>query len=281
MTILSGAYISERDAEACGVKLAIKSRRQRNKPVATGERPVVATGANRTPVAAGPAQANRPVAAKPVATEPSKIIVPPKQPPKEPVVAAKPQPPKEPEKPVVVAKTPPKEPEKPVVAAKPPKEPEKTVVAKAQPAKEPVVAAKTQPATEPEPKSEPTPPPEKVATVTKDKAEQPATSGTLAREVYFARGSSILDNTGSLDKAVQWLTANPDVRATVEGHADPTGNPDKNMELSRARAEAARDYLVAKGIDSARLDVAPFGDTKLKYGRSDARNRRIAVQAQK
>ena len=53
------------------------------------------------------------------------------------------------------------------------------------------------------------------------------------------------------------------------------------MMLSQARAEFVRDYLVSAGIDGGRLEVKAFGDTKLKYGKKDARNRRVFVDAKK
>jgi outer membrane protein OmpA-like peptidoglycan-associated protein len=44
----------------------------------------------------------------------------------------------------------------------------------------------------------------------------------------------------------------------VEGHADPRGDNDRNLDLSKARAESVVAYLVNEhGIDRARL--APVG----------------------
>lgn len=81
-----------------------------------------------------------------------------------------------------------------------------------------------------------------------------------------------------LDRTARWLTANADVRVSIEGHADPSGTPEDNMTLSRARAEAVRDYLASVGVDTSRMDVEGFGDTKLKYGAADGRNRRVTVE---
>ncbi|CAN5686868.1 hypothetical protein BH11MYX1_BH11MYX1_01320 [soil metagenome] len=106
------------------------------------------------------------------------------------------------------------------------------------------------------------------------------TSAVLANELYFGVGSAD-SNFASLTGAVRWLQANPTVNAQVEGFADPTGRPESNMELSKHRAEAVRDYLVGKGVDSSRLTVTPYGDTKLKYGHTDSRNRRVAIEAQR
>jgi peptidoglycan-associated lipoprotein len=138
---------------------------------------------------------------------------------------------------------------------------------------------------EPEPKSDAKPETDRVATTTQTHTEtapsKPAAtaSATLDEEVYFAFGSAAVTNKQKLDKVAKWLKNSPDVHANVEGYADPTGTPSNNMALSQLRADAVRDYLVAKGIDSSRLDVAAYGDTKLKYDAHDARNRRVAIEA--
>ena len=83
----------------------------------------------------------------------------------------------------------------------------------------------------------------------------------------------------SLAKTVRGLKDNPDVHVVIEGHADPTGTPEANLALAEKRAEWVRDYLVSAGIDASRLEVISYGDTRLKYGRSDSRNRRVAAIA--
>ncbi len=104
-------------------------------------------------------------------------------------------------------------------------------------------------------------------------------AGTVMIEVYFSLGNSKLARAAALDSAVRKLKANPTLNVVIEGHADPSGTPEGNMELSQKRAEIARDYLVANGVDAARLEVTPFGDTHLRYGRTDDRNRRVAIVA--
>ena len=100
-------------------------------------------------------------------------------------------------------------------------------------------------------------------------------------EVYFTIGNSKLDGRAqaALAKAIRWLTANADLHVVIEGHADPTGSPEGNMALAEKRAEFVRDYLVSGGIDGSRLEVISYGDTRLKYGRTDRRNRRAAIVA--
>lgn len=170
----------------------------------------------------------------------------------------------------VVAKVP----EDKIVAAK---EPERAVAAKA-PEPTPPSPAPEKISTTPAPAPEQTPP---AHVPTPPPAHVPATSATLDEELYFSLNSARVGETRALDRSVKWLKANADIHATLEGYADPTGTPEGNMALSQQRAEAVRDYLVAHGINSDRLDTSPFGDTKLKYGRSDGHNRRVAIEAKR
>jgi outer membrane protein OmpA-like peptidoglycan-associated protein len=101
---------------------------------------------------------------------------------------------------------------------------------------------------------------------------------TVHDEVYFSLGSAQLDaQNAAIARIVRWLAASSDVQVTIEGHADPTGTHEGNLALAQKRAEWLRDQLVAGGIDQGRLDVISYGDTRLRYGRADRRNRRAAV----
>jgi outer membrane protein OmpA-like peptidoglycan-associated protein len=175
------------------------------------------------------------------------------------------------------------------IAAKPASDERRVAAGTAKPDETKAVAKAEEPKNERLKVEEPTKEPtkqettaEKVSTSsTKSDETKPArtTAAALDSEVYFAVNSSTLGDKRGLDKAVKWLKANVDAHATVEGYADPTGSRDWNMTLSQQRAEAVRDYLVTQGIDTSRLDVVGYGDTKMKYGHTDRRNRRVAVEA--
>ena len=47
----------------------------------------------------------------------------------------------------------------------------------------------------------------------------------------------------------------------VNGHTDRMGSVDYNRQLSEKRAEAVRDYLVAKGVNPEKIEVFGYGQT--------------------
>ncbi len=66
-----------------------------------------------------------------------------------------------------------------------------------------------------------------------------------------------------LDRDVQWLKANSDVKVAIDGGADPRGSMAYNQKLSERRARAVRDYLVARGIAPDRIIEVGYGEKVL------------------
>lgn len=65
----------------------------------------------------------------------------------------------------------------------------------------------------------------------------------------------------ALAKGIKLLA--PGSMVVVEGHTDAKGSPAYNLELSRNRARAVRDYLVHEhGIDAARLKTVGYGPSQ-------------------
>lgn len=85
----------------------------------------------------------------------------------------------------------------------------------------------------------------------------------------------------TLTEVAKLLKKNSTWKMQVEGHTDNVGTKEANARLSQARADAVRAWLVANGIDAARLTAKGFGDTKpvadngSEEGR--AKNRRVAL----
>jgi peptidoglycan-associated lipoprotein len=62
-----------------------------------------------------------------------------------------------------------------------------------------------------------------------------------------------------LQGQAEWLLANPDYVATIEGHADEQGTREYNLALGARRANAAREYLISRGVAGNRLTTVSFG----------------------
>jgi OOP family OmpA-OmpF porin len=85
-----------------------------------------------------------------------------------------------------------------------------------------------------------------------------------------------------LDKSALVLSDYPSLRVLITGHTDDTGGRDKNLQLSKARAEAVKAYFVSKGIDASRIQTRgagaeePLDTNATAAGRQ--RNRRIEIK---
>ena len=65
-----------------------------------------------------------------------------------------------------------------------------------------------------------------------------------------------------MEKLIQLLTENPNVKIEISGHTDNVGKPADNLLLSNNRAKAVVSYLVSKKIASQRLTAKGYGETK-------------------
>jgi outer membrane protein OmpA-like peptidoglycan-associated protein len=63
-----------------------------------------------------------------------------------------------------------------------------------------------------------------------------------------------------LEAVQQILEGHPEITLlSVEGHTDNRGNANFNRRLSKDRARAVVDWLVARGVDESRLTSMGFG----------------------
>jgi len=70
------------------------------------------------------------------------------------------------------------------------------------------------------------------------------------------------DQRGTVEALAAWLDTNPSVTLSIEGHADERGTREYNLALGERRANSVRDYLVALGINPARLSTVSFGEER-------------------
>jgi peptidoglycan-associated lipoprotein len=73
----------------------------------------------------------------------------------------------------------------------------------------------------------------------------------------------------------------PNIRATIEGHADERGTREYNIALGERRANAAKNFLVSLGVPAERLTVVSYGKERpVAIGSNEqawARNRRAVT----
>jgi len=93
------------------------------------------------------------------------------------------------------------------------------------------------------------------------------------------------ESRSELGKLIQFLKSNPQIHIMISGHTDNHGTADHNIVLSRNRARAVYDYLVANGIAKERLSYAGFGMTRpidtndTDQGRANNRRTEFSVVA--
>ncbi len=101
------------------------------------------------------------------------------------------------------------------------------------------------------------------------------------KNVLFVQGQPTLlpESYPELDKLLNLLHENPEVKIDMAGHTDIIGNPVKNQQLSEARVKKIKEYLVEKGIAETRISGKGYGSSKPLYEGNDpnkrAQNRRV------
>jgi len=105
----------------------------------------------------------------------------------------------------------------------------------------------------------------------------------VGNTVYFGFDSSELagEAQATLDRQAAFLNVNPTMVVVIEGHADERGTREYNLALGDRRAVAVRDYLLAKGLNAARVRTVSYGKERPAVSGSNeeawAKNRRAAT----
>ena len=105
----------------------------------------------------------------------------------------------------------------------------------------------------------------------------------VGNTVYFGYDSAVLDGNSqaTLFRQAAFLKGNPSLTVTIEGHCDERGTREYNLALGERRAAAARDYLLAQGVDPARIRVISYGKERpIAAGSNEtswSKNRRAAT----
>jgi len=108
--------------------------------------------------------------------------------------------------------------------------------------------------------------------------------GTVAVQFGLSKFVLSTDAKADLDKFADSIKGGKRLQITVEGFTDKTGSKEFNEALSRKRADAVVEYLVAKyDIPVYQIHVIGLGDAKPvdegKNSKARAKNRRVEVTA--
>jgi peptidoglycan-associated lipoprotein len=86
----------------------------------------------------------------------------------------------------------------------------------------------------------------------------------INEDIYFEFDKSQLLPAAQevLRSKADWLRANPDATAIIEGHCDERGTNEYNLALGDRRAESAKGFLVDLGIAGSRLTTISYGEER-------------------
>jgi len=87
---------------------------------------------------------------------------------------------------------------------------------------------------------------------------------TRMRNIEFESGEAELLTSSfpEIDRLVKLMEEQQSIKIILNGHTDNVGNEEDNLILSRRRAEAVQNYLINKNIDSSRIEIRAFGESR-------------------
>jgi outer membrane protein OmpA-like peptidoglycan-associated protein len=90
----------------------------------------------------------------------------------------------------------------------------------------------------------------------------------------------------TLDEAASVLVEYTALKVAISGHTDNVGDKNTNIELSKARADAVKEYLVGKGVAADRITTRgagpnePIADNATRPGRQQNRRIEFALKSE-
>ena len=95
-------------------------------------------------------------------------------------------------------------------------------------------------------------------------ASSAASLATMREMIHFATDVSLLNDSAkvTLDSKIAIFRENPAMRIVIVGNTDERATDAYNLALGGRRADAAKAYLVSKGIDPIRIEIASRGESQ-------------------
>ena len=83
-------------------------------------------------------------------------------------------------------------------------------------------------------------------------------------KIYFDFDKSDLkpEARAILRKKADWLLKHPEYSVRIEGNCDERGTNEYNLALGQRRADAAKKFLVALGVDESRISTISYGEER-------------------
>jgi outer membrane protein OmpA-like peptidoglycan-associated protein len=96
-------------------------------------------------------------------------------------------------------------------------------------------------------------------------------------DVLFDTGRAELKSGASrkLDQLAQFLVEHPDRRVQIDGFTDSIGTDSYNEELSQRRANAVREALISRGVESSRIGTEGYGKSYPVANNTDSGGRQL------
>jgi len=111
-----------------------------------------------------------------------------------------------------------------------------------------------------------------------------ARSVRIPTHILFTEGSAVVTEgvLSDLDEMAAWIRNHPRAGlVTVRGHSGEEGSLEEQLVLSRSRAEAVVEYLVAQGVDRKRLITLELGAEFLPASEEDATPEEVAIASRR
>ena len=95
--------------------------------------------------------------------------------------------------------------------------------------------------------------------------------------LFFNSGSSVIQpkSYAVLDNVAKIMIANPSYKLMISGYTDNTGSASGNLRLSKARAAAAKAYLIKDGVDASRMTSEGYGISNPRADNNTAAGRKL------
>jgi OOP family OmpA-OmpF porin len=103
-------------------------------------------------------------------------------------------------------------------------------------------------------------------------------------QVHFRSNSTVIDGADAiaLNSLADQIRQLPTLAGEVGGHTDSQGSEAFNVDLSRRRALAARDYLASRGLNVSQLAINGYGESQPVADNTTAegreQNRRVVLR---